>query len=132
MLNGFFLRKKRHKRGIVAQNNVSEPVQAVGPRYERIADKVPRCAVVHYLHSLFGKLPLTAMDRAPAFCCFGYNVRMPRKPKPQADDPAESKRFIDMARELGADETEKGREAFERAFTKVSGRTDKPQSPKKG
>jgi hypothetical protein len=44
---------------------------------------------------------------------------MPRKPKPQPDDPAESKRFIDMARELGTDETEKGREAFERAFNKV-------------
>jgi hypothetical protein len=44
---------------------------------------------------------------------------MPRKPTAPRDDPAESKRFIDMARELGADETEKGREAFERAFTKV-------------
>jgi hypothetical protein len=47
---------------------------------------------------------------------------MPRKPKPQHDDPAESKRFIDMARELGADETEKGREAFERAFKKIASR----------
>jgi hypothetical protein len=45
---------------------------------------------------------------------------MPRKPKPQPNDPAESKRFIDMARELGADETEKGRDAFERAFKKVA------------
>jgi hypothetical protein len=45
---------------------------------------------------------------------------MPRKPKPQPDDPAESKRFIDMAHELGTDETEKGREAFERAFEKVA------------
>jgi hypothetical protein len=45
---------------------------------------------------------------------------MPRKPTPKPDDPAESKRFIDMARELGADETEKGREAFERAFKKVA------------
>ena len=51
---------------------------------------------------------------------------MPRKPKPQPDDPAESKRFIDMARELGADETEKGREAFELAFTKVA-RPRKPE-----
>jgi hypothetical protein len=57
---------------------------------------------------------------------------MPRKPKPQPDDPAESKRFIDVARELGADETEKGREAFERAFTKVARRKETPQSPKKG
>ena len=46
---------------------------------------------------------------------------MPRKQKPQPDDPAESKRFIDMARELGADEGEKGREAFERTFGKVAG-----------
>src|SRR5258707_3414870 len=45
---------------------------------------------------------------------------MPRKPSPPRDDPAESKRFIDMARELGADETDKGREAFERAFINVA------------
>jgi len=44
---------------------------------------------------------------------------MPRKLKPEPDDPAQSKRFIDMAREVGADETEKGREAFERAFEKI-------------
>jgi hypothetical protein len=61
---------------------------------------------------------------------------MPRKLKPQPDDPAQSKRFIDMARELGADETEKGREAFERAFKKIlspakrdrPARGEKPQS----
>jgi len=47
---------------------------------------------------------------------------MPRKPKPQPDDLAQSKRFIDMAREIDADETEKGREAFERAFKKVASR----------
>jgi hypothetical protein len=46
--------------------------------------------------------------------------RMPRKPKPQPDDPAQSKRFIDMAREVEADDSEKGREAFERAFKKVA------------
>lgn len=45
---------------------------------------------------------------------------MPRKPKSQPDDPAQSKRFVEMAREVGADETEKGREAFERAFKKVA------------
>jgi len=45
---------------------------------------------------------------------------MPRKPKPQPDDPAESKRFIDMAHELGTDETERGRERFERVFGKVA------------
>jgi len=52
---------------------------------------------------------------------------MPCKPKPQPDDPAQSKRFINMAREIGADETEKGREAFERAFKKVV--PIKPESP---
>ena len=41
---------------------------------------------------------------------------MPRKPKPPPDDPEQSKRFIDMAREIGADAT-KGE--FERAFKKV-------------
>jgi hypothetical protein len=45
---------------------------------------------------------------------------MPRRLKPQPDDPAQSKRFIDMARELDADENEKGREAFNRAFRKVA------------
>ena len=48
-----------------------------------------------------------------------YEGFMPRKPKPRPDDPAESKRFIDMAREVGADESEEGREAFERAFKKI-------------
>jgi hypothetical protein len=36
---------------------------------------------------------------------------------PTADDPAESQRFIDMAREVGVDESP---EAMERAFAKVS------------
>lgn len=55
---------------------------------------------------------------------------MPRKATPK-DDPTELKRFIDMARELGADETEKGREAFERAFTKVARpkKSDQPREP---
>ncbi len=48
-----------------------------------------------------------------------YAALMPRQPKPPPDDPAESKRFIDMARELGADESERGREAFERVFKRV-------------
>jgi hypothetical protein len=42
---------------------------------------------------------------------------MPRKPKPQPDDPEESKRFIDMAREVGA---EKPSPDFERVFRKVA------------
>lgn len=41
---------------------------------------------------------------------------MPKKPTPKPDDPAESKRFIDMAREIDADES-KG--ALDRAFDKV-------------
>ena len=31
------------------------------------------------------------------------STRMPRKPKPPPDDPEQSKRFIDMAREVGAE-----------------------------
>ena len=58
---------------------------------------------------------------------------MPRKPKspkpPPPDDPAQLKRFIDMAREVGADETEKGREAFERAFKKVVAKRVKRDPP---
>ena len=41
---------------------------------------------------------------------------MPRKPKPPPDDPEQSKRFIEAARELGADESP---EAFEKVFKKV-------------
>jgi hypothetical protein len=42
---------------------------------------------------------------------------MPRKPKPPPDDPAQSKRFIDMAREV---EAEKPSPNFERVFRKVA------------
>lgn len=41
---------------------------------------------------------------------------MPRTPKPPRDDPAESERFIAIAREIGADENG---EAFERTFEKI-------------
>jgi chorismate mutase len=44
---------------------------------------------------------------------------MPRKPKPPPDDPEQSKRFIDMAREVEADEGPSGRKTFERVFNKV-------------
>ena len=50
---------------------------------------------------------------------------MPKKPKP--DDPAQSKRFIEAAREAEADETERG---ADKAFKKIAsnkvrhGRTD--------
>jgi hypothetical protein len=56
---------------------------------------------------------------------------MPRgskqKPTPKPDDPAESKRFIDMAREVEADESD---DALDRAFKKVVGSKTKSQSPK--
>jgi hypothetical protein len=45
---------------------------------------------------------------------------MPRKPKSPPDDPEESKRFIDMAREVGADEGNEGRKAFERVLDKLA------------
>jgi hypothetical protein len=55
-----------------------------------------------------------------------YGVAMPsRNPEvpPTADDPAGSQRFIDMAREVGVDESP---EAFDRAFKRVV----KPPKPK--
>jgi hypothetical protein len=41
---------------------------------------------------------------------------MGRKPEPKPDDAAQSKRFIDAAREAEADETEEG---ADRAFKKI-------------
>jgi hypothetical protein len=51
---------------------------------------------------------------------------MPRKPKLPPDDPAQSKRFIDMAREVGAETPSPD---FERVFHKVSEQS-KGASPK--
>jgi hypothetical protein len=42
-----------------------------------------------------------------------------RKPEPKPDDPAQSKRFIDAAREAGADETDQG---ADRAFKRIAQR----------
>jgi hypothetical protein len=53
---------------------------------------------------------------------------MPRKPKPKPDDPEESKRFIDMAREVGAEEPSPD---FERVFRKVA-EQPKGNPPKAG
>jgi hypothetical protein len=53
---------------------------------------------------------------------------MPRKPKPPPDDPAQSKRFIEMAREVGAEEPSPD---FERVFRKVAERSKRP-TPKRG
>jgi hypothetical protein len=44
-------------------------------------------------------------------------LRMVRKPKPPPDDPEQSKRFIDMAREVGAEQPSPD---FERVFRKVA------------
>ena len=40
---------------------------------------------------------------------------MSNRPKPKPDDPAQSKRFIETAEEVGADDAE----ALERAFKKI-------------
>jgi hypothetical protein len=54
-----------------------------------------------------------------------------KPPLAKPDDPAESKRFIDMAREVEADESP---EAFDKAFDKVikgpQRRNAKPPAPK--
>jgi hypothetical protein len=44
-------------------------------------------------------------------------LRMPRKPKPRPDDPEQSKRFTDIAREVGAEQPSPD---FERVFRKVA------------
>jgi hypothetical protein len=50
---------------------------------------------------------------------------MPKKPESKPDDPAQSKRFTDMAREVEADERE---DALDRAFGKVIPPKPKPPS----
>jgi hypothetical protein len=44
-------------------------------------------------------------------------MTMARKPTPKPDDPAQSKRFIETAKEVGADEDT---DALDRAFKKIS------------
>jgi hypothetical protein len=54
---------------------------------------------------------------------------MARKPDRKPDDPAQSKRFIEAAREAKADETETG---ADRAFRKISrAKPDKTRDNKK-
>lgn len=53
---------------------------------------------------------------------------MPGNPKPQPDDPEQSKRFEETAKEL---EAEKNKEAFERALEEVF-RPQKTQENKRG
>jgi hypothetical protein len=51
---------------------------------------------------------------------------MARHPEPKADDPEQSKRFIDTARDREADETEEGADkAFKRAVSRP-----RPSGPK--
>jgi hypothetical protein len=45
---------------------------------------------------------------------------MPRKPKPPPDDPEQSKRFIEAAREIGTNESP---EAFEQVFARATSKT---------
>lgn len=54
-----------------------------------------------------------------------YVIPMPKKPQrpPQKTDPAQHKRFLDMAREVEVDERP---EAFDRAFRKVVKPPKKP------
>jgi hypothetical protein len=51
---------------------------------------------------------------------------MPRQPAPKRDNPEQSKRFIDMAREVGVDERT---EAFDLAFDKVIRPSQKIKRP---
>ena len=54
-----------------------------------------------------------------------------RKPPPPYDDPEQSRRFIDMAREVGADD-EAGREDVFSEVVRKLGTTPKEQPSKKG
>ena len=45
-----------------------------------------------------------------------YSGVMSKKPQPKPDNPAQSQRFIDAAKEAGVDETGEG---FDRAFKRV-------------
>ena len=53
---------------------------------------------------------------------------MTPKPTPKPDDPEESQRFVDMAKEVEASEDPAD---FERAFRKVAHPKDKAEPPKK-
>lgn len=53
---------------------------------------------------------------------------MPRQPKLKPDNPEEFKRFLDLAREVGADQAS---ENFDRVFQKVAERDPAPLKPKR-
>jgi hypothetical protein len=52
---------------------------------------------------------------------------MPRKPTPKPDDPAQSQRFLDTAKEVGADTDDA---PLERAFKKIAADNRKHTKPK--
>jgi len=52
-----------------------------------------------------------------------------RKPDPPQDDPEQSRRFIDMAREVGADDDATGADVFDGVVRKL-GATPKESRPK--
>jgi hypothetical protein len=52
---------------------------------------------------------------------------MARKSAPKPDDPEQSKRFIEAAKEVGADDEK----ALDRAFKKVATQPKQQPSPKK-
>jgi hypothetical protein len=54
---------------------------------------------------------------------------MGRKPEPKPDDPEQSKRFIDAAREAEADETEAG---ADRAFKTIVSKPTRKASSRDG
>jgi hypothetical protein len=54
---------------------------------------------------------------------------MPRKPKPPPDDPEQSRRFIEAAREV---ETDESPEEFERVFRKIVHPKEKSITPTSG
>ena len=49
---------------------------------------------------------------------------MGRKPNPKPDDPEQSKRFVQTANDVGADDPE----ALTRAFTRLQGQRRKPKN----
>ena len=53
---------------------------------------------------------------------------MARKSNPKPDDPEEYKRFLETAKQVGAD---KSPEAFDRAFKKIAKAKPKDEGPRK-
>ena len=71
-------------------------------------------------------MPVPPWAWAPGLTRAEPAADMPRKPKPQPDNPEQLKRFIDMAREVEVDESP---DAVDRAFDKIMGRQPENGSP---